>query len=130
MAAPTLFDIVDGHLRPLFDFETPTARATDPQTSHEAAASVRLRAGHTRGRALVALAAAGPCGLTDFELAARTGVPQTSIGVRRKELQRVACVEATDRRRLSPSGTPAIVWQITPLGELEARRLAHEGADR
>lgn len=130
MNAPTLFDIVDGHLRPLFDFETPTARATDPQTSHEAAASVRPRAGSSRALALVALAAAGSHGLSDFELAARTGVPQTSIGVRRKELQRVGLVETTDRRRPSPSGTPAIVWTITELGVLEARRIAHEAGAR
>lgn len=130
MTAPTLFEIVDGHLRALFDFDTPTARATDPTTSHDAAAAVRPRAGSSRARALVALAAAGTAGLTDFELAERTGVPQTSIGVRRKELQRVGCVEPTDRRRLSPSGTPAIVWTITELGELEARRVAHESGHR
>lgn len=126
MTASTLFDIVDGALRPLFDFETPTARATDPRTSHEAAASVRPRAGSSRARALVALAAAGTSGLTDFELADRTGVPQTSIGVRRKELTRAGLVEPTELRRPSPSGTPALVWVITPLGELEARRVAHE----
>lgn len=34
MNAPTLFDIVDGHLRPLFDFETPTADQF-VRTNHE-----------------------------------------------------------------------------------------------
>lgn len=130
MNAPalTLFEIVDGQLQPLV-FDEPTARATDPVTSHQAAAAVAPRAGTTRARALVALAAAGHRGLTDFELAARTGLGQTSVGVRRKELRDAGLVTATDERRPSPSGTPALVWRITDRGALEARRLAHEIRD-
>lgn len=132
--ASTLFDLTDAALRPLFDY--PTARATDPITSHEAAASARPRAGTLRADALVALAAAGTAGLTDFELATKVSqlsgrpVGQTSIGVRRKELTTAGYVTATDRRRPSTTGTPAIVWQITDRGALEAHRLAHESRDR
>lgn len=89
----------------------PTARTTDPDTSHEAAEDARLRSGKHRALALAALREAGSRGLTDFELADRTGVAQTSIGVRRKELQRAGYVEATDMRRPAPSGSAAIVWR-------------------
>lgn len=124
----SLFELVDGRLQPLV-FDEPIARASDPITSHQAAAATAPRAGTTRARALVALAAAGHRGLTDFELAARTGLGQTSVGVRRKELRDAGLVEATDERRPSPSGTPALVWRITDPGTVEARRIAHEMRD-
>lgn len=89
----------------------PLARGTDPGTSHAAAAHAAKRAPHHRELALRALRAALPEGLTDFELAERTGVPQTSIGKRRLELQRMGLVAATDERRPSPTGTPAMVWR-------------------
>ena len=118
----TLFEIIDGHLEPLI-FEEPCARRSDPPTAHAAAA--RVNPTGTRARALLALNAVAE-GLTDFELAARTGVGQTSIGVRRKELQRAGLVEPTEHRRPSPSGTPALVWRITEAGSREARRVASE----
>ena len=90
--------------------EEPTARHTDPQTSHDAAADVLPVSGRHRNLALAALREA-PFGLTDFELAKVTGVQQTSIGVRRKELVRAGLVEATAMRRESPSGSAAIVWR-------------------
>lgn len=63
--------------------------------------------------ALAVLTAAGSSGLTDFELAERTGIAQTSIGVRRGELVKAKLVEKTAMRRPSPSGSAAIVWRIT-----------------
>lgn len=91
--------------------EEPTARTSDPDTSHAAARDARVRAGTHRAKALEALRAAGARGLTDFELAALTGIAQTSIGVRRKELLRAGYVEATELRRPAPSGSAAIVWR-------------------
>ena len=88
------------------------ARTTDPDTSHAAARDARALSSPHRRLALQVLREAGDHGLTDFELAARTGVPQTSIGVRRKELVRAGLVEPTDERRLSPSGSKAIVWRV------------------
>lgn len=58
-----------------------------------------------------------PGGLTDFELAALLGRQQTSVGKRRGELVNAGLIIATTRRRKSPSGSPAIVWQITPAGQ-------------
>ncbi|MGV0985046.1 MAG: hypothetical protein ACOYB2_10855 [Limnohabitans sp.] len=92
--------------------EDATARESDPDTSHEAAKDARAMSGKHRMLALAALREAGPRGLTDFELADATGVAQTSIGVRRKELVRAGYVEATDARRPAPSGSAAIVWRV------------------
>jgi hypothetical protein len=91
----------------------PVARATDPDTSHRAAALATLKAGSNRVLALEALRAAGERGLTDFELEAATSIPQTSIGKRRHDLWRLGLVEKTEMRRPSPSGAPAIVWRAT-----------------
>ncbi len=88
----------------------PLARATDPGTSHGAAAQARTRAPRHRELALRILQE-HPEGLTDFELGAYCGLQQTSIGKRRLELQRMGLVEATGERRPSPSGTPAMVWR-------------------
>lgn len=88
----------------------PLARATDPGTSHGAAAQTKARAPRHRELALKVLRE-HPEGLSDFELAAITRVPQTSIGKRRLELQRMGLVAATDERRPSPTGTPAMVWR-------------------
>ena len=91
----------------------PLARATDPDTSHQAALFAAPKAESHRVIALRVLKA-HPDGLSDFELSALTGVPQTSIGVRRKELVRMGLVEATDKRRPAPSGAKAIVWRAIP----------------
>src|SRR5262245_50303240 len=88
----------------------PSARATDPDTSHEAGKRNPVGRATDRHRALVALAD-GP--LTDFELADRTGRAQTSIGKRRRELVSLGFVESTGERRPSPSGSPALVWRVT-----------------
>ena len=93
-------------------WDLPTARQTDPTTSHEAAHDATPLSGRHRRIALAALRYAGSYGMTDFELAAATGIQQTSIGVRRKELVRAGFVEATEQRRLSPSGSSAIVWRV------------------
>jgi DNA-binding transcriptional ArsR family regulator len=93
------------------------ARRSDPVTSHMAAADASRHAPTNRQRALEALRRAGEQGLTDFELAAATGLAQTSVGVRRKELRDAGLVEAvTDSsgalvKRPAPSGSMAIVWK-------------------
>lgn len=95
------------------------ARTSDPDTSHTAAASqtpAKLSAG--RLLALRTLAEHGP--LTDFELAEITGKAQTSIGVRRADLKKLGLAADTGQRRLSPSGSPAIVWALT----IEGRQAA------
>jgi len=89
----------------------PTARKSDPPTSHIASKAVRARAPRDRDRVLAYLKEHGPA--TDFEIAEALGGQQTSLGVRRGELRRMGLVEATGERRASPSGSPAIVWRAT-----------------
>jgi hypothetical protein len=94
----------------LFDPDLkPRARHTDPDTSHGAAVQATPRAGTNRRLALTMLRA-HPEGLTDFELATLTGIPQTSIGVRRGELRNAGLVQPTTERRKTPNGGLAIVW--------------------
>lgn len=98
----------------------PSFRASDPETSRDAAALASLTAPTVRQRALAALRAAGADGLTDFELAEIVGRQQTSAGVRRKELERAGLVvvllgaDGRPVRRSTPSGATALVWIATP----------------
>jgi hypothetical protein len=102
----------------------PMARTSDPHTSHQAAARTDTRT--TRALAWDALVAAGPDGLTDFELAARTGIGQTSIGKRRLDLLRDGMVEPVltplgkPATRPSPTGSPSIVWRAVTTPERTA----------
>lgn len=91
-------------------FEQHDARLSDPETSHAAAAANPDERGRHRALALRVLRD-NPAGLTDFELADLTGVQQTSIGKRRKDLERAGLVRRTLRTRPSPSGRASIVWQ-------------------
>jgi hypothetical protein len=76
-----------------------------------------------RALALAAHAVHDGSGLTDFELASLTKTSQTSIGKRRKELCEAGLIVGTTERRPSPSGSPSIVWQITPMGAEIARSI-------
>lgn len=97
------------------------ARATDPETSHAAAAR-QTPERRRRGQALVlaALATHGP--LTDFEHQTINGLQQTSAGKRRLELVRDGLVEATGGTRPSPTGSASKVWQLTDAGRREWER--------
>lgn len=107
--APTLFD-------------APAARATDPATSHQAAASIttdKRRAIHAQ---VLTLLLDGP--LTDFDLAAHTGLKQTSVGKRRHELCTVGLVCEHDRAGISDTGSACCRWALTAAGRMEAARMA------
>src|SRR4051812_33799160 len=89
----------------------PASRASDPQTSHQAAEAHQLTRTHDRMAVLLAHVA-HPNGLTDFELAEIVGRQQTSAGKRRGELRDLGMIEQTDERRASPSGSTATVWRV------------------
>jgi len=103
------------------------ARRGDPATAHDAALAEHRLSEH-RWRALMRLNFAAGAGLTDFELAERTGLAQTSVGKRRLELVEMGYVEMATGSRPAPSGRAAQVWRITPTGrdryraEVERRR--------
>lgn len=100
-------------------FAAPAVRRTDPETCETAAKIAGMRASFNRLRVL-ALLIDGP--LTDFELAAKTGVQQTSIGKRRGECKNHDLVEALRDdsgevvTRPSPTNSPSTVWAITAKG--------------
>lgn len=102
------------------DFTRPAARASDPSTSHAAAQDAKVHA--SKGRILVLTCLFnGP--LTDFELAARTGWQQTSIGKRRGECVakgwvEVNIVDGVKVKRPTPSASLALTWRITHSGKI------------
>lgn len=112
----------------LLEWEAPAARRSDPETCHMAAASAALRASHGRIMALRHLMVRPP---TDFELAAESGVQQTSIGKRRGECAKhglvEVCTDADGKKitRPSPTNSPALVWQITETGRAFFREQFH-----
>ena len=96
------------------DYHPARARNTDPQTSHDAAASVT---GQTETqRHLLELLAAEPA--TDMDLMERWHPdwgPATPSGLRtrRSELTKAELVIDTGERRPSPSGRLCVVWGIS-----------------
>ncbi len=100
----------------LFSWSTgPGARRSDPDTSH--AAADRPSLGLRLDRQLVlATHYAHPGGLTDFELASHLSRQQTSVGKRRGELRDLGLIRDSGQKWPAPSGSPAIVWQITSSG--------------
>ena len=96
------------------DYHPARARNTDPQTSHDAAASVT---GQTETqRHLLELLAAEPA--TDMDLMERWHPdwgPATPSGLRtrRSELTEAELVIDTGERRPSPSGRLCVVWGIS-----------------
>jgi hypothetical protein len=104
----------------IFDpFGPPTARNTDPDTSHDAAEVAGTRA--SKGRILVLKELSGRP-LTDLELSDLTGWQHNSIGKRRTECRDAGLVEAcrtpegVKMKRPTPAGAMATVWRITEAG--------------
>lgn len=97
------------------------ARSTDPDTAHDAAASVTDVARRNVYRAVLeAIVEHGPC--TDHDLAryvsGKLGHPigQTSCGKRRGELRDSGLVADSGFRGRTPTGATAIRWALTPAG--------------
>jgi len=103
----------------LLEWEQPGSRNSDPSTSHDAANHAAKWAHKGRLEVLILLYEKP---MTDHELAARTGHPQTSSGKRRGECRDAGYVEvALDGRgeevkRATPTGSMALVWQLTAAG--------------
>lgn len=81
------------------------ARRTDPDTSHEAAATVDVT--HREQQVLDALAGA-PGGLTTKEMEPVTGVDRLSLSPRMKPLELKGLVVRTDETR-----DGSIVWRLS-----------------
>lgn len=108
----------------LFDSDPPTAhaRGTDPQTSHDAARSIK--ADHIRASQQAILDILRDHGeMNDLELVRRyqqladPGRPHQSesgIRTRRSELVDAGRVVDTGRRVAMPSGRQSILWAVAP----------------
>ena len=90
------------------------ARGTDPATSHLAAASVTEQARRDIHTRVLAILAEGPA--SDFDLAARTGLKQTSVGKRRGELRDMGYVTELDHQGVSDTGSSCVRWTLTSAG--------------
>jgi hypothetical protein len=94
---------------------TAYARRTDPDTSHEAAASIKdMRKQHFT---VLMLLSAWPEGATDEELlgyAREMGVPISDSGLRtrRSELVNKGLVEFTGEKKRTLSGRRTRVWRV------------------
>lgn len=58
----------------------------------------------------------GSYGATDWELGERLGIPPTSSGKRRLELQRLGLVEHAGTKRPTGTGCMAFVWRLNEFG--------------
>lgn len=87
----------------------PRARASDPLTSHVAAASALPLAKHHAALIIAALAK-GPG--TIYALAERSGLDHVAVARRMKELERQSLVRLTGETAPSPSGRPCGVWDL------------------
>lgn len=102
------------------DFDAPAFRPSGRETSEAAAKDSGFKASVNRILAMRMLWIHG--GLTDFELAEKTGLQQTSIGKRRGECAAAGLVgvvtdgEGNNLKRPAPSGSAALVWQLTADG--------------
>lgn len=91
-------------------FEPPGSRASDPQTSHAAAESMKEPAAVQRQIIIDALACSGP--QSADELDCTIGWRPTTAGRRLKELETAGLVERTEFFALTRSGRSAQVWKL------------------
>lgn len=100
----------------------------DPSTSFEAALAAAGRAGSVRATVLGYLAGRGILGATNSEIEADLHLARPTGSNRRGDLERAGLCRATSRRRPTPTGSPAIVYEITSLGQRVAEHLAAQDA--
>ncbi len=84
------------------------ARGNDPETSHEAAASIAVSP--LRKVILSALRKSG--GATTLELVALTGVPHVTISPQLRPMARRKMVIDTGEKRVGETGRRSIVWKV------------------
>lgn len=115
----------------LFDYEPPVpvetahARATDPDTSREAAEAITPRMRELQARVLTYAATEGVAGFTDRDLEAAMGDSGSTWRTRRAELTAKGFImDSGCRQTYPPKGRRHIVWQVTAEGIKAAREQA------
>lgn len=109
------------------------ARATDPETSHTAAAAITVRAGTHRFLLLDAFDAAACAlmdGLTDEQAAQAAGLTAAEYAKRCSELRDAGLIEPTGATRPGSAGVPRIVSRITDRGYAALRDAQADAAAR
>jgi DNA-binding MarR family transcriptional regulator len=92
----------------------PRARATDPQTSHDAADAVNTAP--LESAILRALAEAGECGLNLDELIEATGYQKVAVSPAMRPLWRLGMV-VENGTRVGRAGRQQIVWVLAKKDE-------------
>lgn len=110
LAGVHVWDCVSNHHGSVMsiDIEFAWARGTDPRTSHEAAASIRLS--ELQDTVLQALKII-PGGATSLELADALCMSPWSVSPRIKPLVKKGLVRDSGRTRMGVSGRASIVWE-------------------
>lgn len=89
------------------------ARTTDPQTSHAAARTVKVRESQAKVFALLAqLGSATHDELIEYANNTRVGMSPSGVRSRCHELVVAGMVVDTGQRRVLPSGRSAVVWAV------------------
>lgn len=112
----TLFDALNEHIDP-----ARLTRSTDPDTAREAAGNASRRGPSQRRRVWEALKKLGNA--TDYELAQHLGILRSSAAKRRQELVDRGLVTATPFRRLTDTGSSAVVWRCSYVSPADTRTL-------
>lgn len=107
------------------DMPPPALDANPRDTSVEAAFKAAPKAGSLR-RKIISEVWLRPSlgGLTCDELERRLNRPHTSVSSAVNSLLRAGWLRDSGLRRPTRNHTPAVVWEVTPLGHDELRRLA------
>ena len=122
----TLFDALNEHV--------PAARltrTTDLDTAQEAARNASRRGPSQRRRVWEALKKLGNA--TDYELGQHLGILRSSAAKRRQELVDRGLVIATPYRRLTDTGSSAVVWRcsyVYPADTLTLDKMIDSSTDR
>ena len=94
----------------LFDIVVPRARRTDPNTSHEAAVTMRETAASPRSKILAFLKEHG--GATGDGLDEALGWKHATANRRLPELRELGLVTMTDEMGVTRSGRRARIWRL------------------
>lgn len=94
----------------LFNVFAPRARATDPASSHAAAAEIEASGAAAAHRAIILAAVRAHPGRTSLELAGITGLDRHAISRRLSELRDDGLIEQGTMRACSVNGHQMLVW--------------------
>lgn len=90
--------------------QTPASRASDPNSSHEAADHITTTGIRAAQQKLATTAVEGYPGLTSLELGRRTGICRFTLARRLPECRTAGTVRQGQERRCSISGRTAVTW--------------------